>query len=289
MRQGFFACLLTVAALVMWECGGKSGQTGTKNNAPILPTMVSIPAGTFQMGDTNAFMGASPVHSVTLSAFTMSRTLVTQEEYRAVMRTKPSCFAAGSSALLRPVELVTWYDAALFCNALSKLAGKDTVYAYNRGIIDSSVVIDYARNGYRLPTEAEYEYACRAGTTTDYYWGSNYPPITTADTLALDSNAVWYHNSLDSTQPVATKKPNAWGLYDISGNVWEWCNDWHGNYDAGSQTNPTGATSGCCRVQRGGSWDLSNAYLLCAAYRNATNPEYKLYNSGFRVVCGARR
>jgi formylglycine-generating enzyme required for sulfatase activity len=153
----------------------------------------------------------------------------------------------------------------------------------------TALAINYAKNGYRLPTEAEYEYANRAGTTTDYYWGRNYPPTTTADTLAIDSNAVWYYNSENGTQPVATKKPNAWGLYDMSGNLWEWCNDWHGSYSATSQTNPTGTTSGIFRVLRGGSWyDYGYAYGLCAAYRDVLNPENEGGNVGFRVVCGAR-
>ena len=94
-------------------------------------------------------------------------------------------------------------------------------------MIIGNLNIDYARNGYRLPTEAKWEYACRAGTTTDYYWGRNYPLATSADTLAIDSNAVWYDNSPTSTQPVATKQPNAWGLYDMSRKLWEWCNDWY--------------------------------------------------------------
>ena len=260
----------------------------------VSPTMISIPAGTFQMGSTNANLYASPVHSVTLGAFTMSKTLVTQAQYQAVMGLNPSYFDSGSTW---PVESVNWYDAAWFCNKLSKLAGLDTVYTYT-GVYQgsgydtlTSVAINYAKNGYRLPTEAEYEYANRAGTTTDYYWGRNYPPTTTADTLAIDSNAVWYYNSPNGTQPVATKKPNAWGLYDMSGNVWEWCNDWYGNYSATSQTNPTGATTGSSRVLRGGSWvNNGGAYVLCAAYRNGDGPEYVsyYYRSGFRVVCGAR-
>jgi formylglycine-generating enzyme required for sulfatase activity/5-hydroxyisourate hydrolase-like protein (transthyretin family) len=248
-------------------------------------TMVSIPAGTFQMGDTNSAIGAIPVHSVTLGAFTMSQTLVTQEQYVAVMGVNPSYFDSGSTW---PVEQVTWYDAALFCNKLSKLAGLDTVYGHNIGD-GYTDLIDYTKNGYRLPTEAEYEYAYRAGTTTDYYWGRNYPPTTTADTLAIDSNAVWYGNSPTNTQPVATKKPNAWGLYDMSGNLWEWCNDWYGSYSASSQTNPTGAISGSYRVLRGGSW--SNGYGLvdlCSAYRLYFGPNGISSLVGFRVVCGAR-
>ena len=234
-----------------------------------LPTMVSIPAGTFQMGDSNTnfvnIAGSSasmPVHSVTLGAFTMSQTLITQEQYMAVVGTNPSYFDSGRAW---PVEQVSWFDAARFCNALSKLAGLDTVYTYS-GVMDTStaLAINYTKNGYRLPTEAEYEYANRAGTTTDYYWGRNYPPATTADTLAIDSNAVWYYNSPNGTQPVASKKPNAWGLYDMSGNLWEWCNDWYGSYSATSQTNPTGPTSGSSRVLRGGSCVQRATPTICA-------------------------
>jgi formylglycine-generating enzyme required for sulfatase activity len=259
--------------------------------------MVSIPAGTFQMGDTNTAIGATPVHNVSLGAFTISQTLVTQKQYQAVMDTNPAYFDYGGTW---PVDMVSWYDAALYCNALSKLAGKDTVYTFTSisgtpgagcyGL--GNININYTKNGYRLPTEAEWEYACRAGTTTDYYWGRNYPPTTSADTLAIDSNAVWYHNSPDSTQPVATKKPNAWGLYDMSGNLWEWCNDWYGSYSDSSQTNPTGATSGIFYVLRGGSWlSLYPANSLCSAYRGYNYvDDLLLRNSdyGFRVVCGAR-
>jgi formylglycine-generating enzyme required for sulfatase activity len=221
----------------------------------------------------------------------MSKTLVTQAQYQAVMGLNPSYFDSGSTW---PVEQVSWFDAARFCNSLSRLAGLDTVYTYT-GIYQgsgydtlTSVAINYAKNGYRLPTEAEYEYANRAGTTTDYYWGRNYPPTTAADTLAIDSNAVWYYNSPNGTQPVASKKPNAWELYDMSGNLWEWCNDWYGSYSATSQTNPTGATSGSCRVLRGGSWLNGYAGALCAAYRDGGNPGLEDGNVGFRVVCGAR-
>jgi formylglycine-generating enzyme required for sulfatase activity len=257
-----------------------------------LLTMASIPAGTFQMGDTNANLlnqgsGSSPLHSVTLGAFTMSQTLVTQEQYQAVMDSNPAYFDSGKTW---PVEQVSWYDAALFCNALSIMAGKDTVYNYaGDGIMDASVVIDYSKNGFRLPTEAEYEYAYRAGTTTDYYWGRNYPPITTADTLAMDSNAVWYYDSPDGTHPVATKKQNLWGLYDMAGNLWEWCNDWYGSYSSAAATNPGGPKSGSDRVLRGGSWsNYGDDADLCAAFRNGYGyPEEVWYNYvGFRIVCG---
>ncbi|MGA3051856.1 MAG: SUMF1/EgtB/PvdO family nonheme iron enzyme [Chitinispirillaceae bacterium] len=286
MRKTFFIGVAMVAAVVLWGCGSKGNPAGTKNIT--FPTMDTIPAGIFQMGAVD--IDEVPVHSVTVSAFTMSQTLVTQEQYQAVVGSNPAYFDSGRAW---PVEQVSWYDAALFCNALSKLAGLDTVYNYARdGIMDTSVMIDYTKNGYRLPTEAEYEYACRAGDdTNDYYWGRNYPPTTTADTLAIDSNAVWYLNSPNGTQQVAMKKPNAFGLYDMSGNVWEWCNDWYGSYSASSQINPTGAPGGGYRVVRGSSWSDINGYganSLCAAYRNGYSPLDRFNVVGFRVVCGAR-
>jgi formylglycine-generating enzyme required for sulfatase activity len=261
--------------------------------------MVSIPAGTFQRGDTNTNLfnlwsgGSSPLHSVTLNyAFTMSQTLVTQKQYRTVMDTNPAYYDSGNTW---PVENVSWYDAALFCNALSKLARTDTVYTFTSitgtpgagcsGL--GNLNIDYTKKGYRLPTEAEWEYACRAGTTTDYYWERNYPPTSNADSLAIDSNAVWHFDSPNGTQQVATRKPNAWGLYDMSGNVLEWCNDWYGSYSSAAVTNPTGPTSGIFRVLRGGSWLSSSASDLCAAYRGSDGPEFWYSYYGFRVVCGA--
>ncbi|MGA3052234.1 MAG: SUMF1/EgtB/PvdO family nonheme iron enzyme [Chitinispirillaceae bacterium] len=293
MRSGVLTCILTVAAVIMGGCNSSVPTTPYVGTLPPSILMDSIPSGTFQMGDTSADVGAIPVHNVTLGAFAISQTPVTQAQYDAVMGNNPSYFDSGNAW---PVEQVSWYNAALFCNALSKLSvpPKDTVYVYGDRRMDSTVVIDYTKNGYRLPTEAEYEYACRAGTTTDYYWGRNYPPDSTADTLALDSNAVWANNSNGTTRPVMTRKPNAFGLYDMSGDVWEWCNDWFGSYNDTSQTNPTGATIGSFpggnkRVLRGGSWSLNvSASTLCSAYRNSTNPYHAYSNIGFRVVCGAR-
>jgi formylglycine-generating enzyme required for sulfatase activity len=207
------------------------------------------------------------------------------------MHSNPSYFnfnIIGNWTTSYPVESVTWYDAALFCNALSKMLGRDTVYVYAHGSIDSTVAIDYAKNGYRLPTEAEYEYACRGDTTTDYYWGRSYPPATTADTLAIDSNAFWYQTSSNTTHPVATLKPNPWGLYDMCGNVWEWCNDRVGNYSSAAATNPTGPATGRYRVIRGGSWFSADPELLCSAYRGGNLPDSGFIDQGFRVVLGTR-
>jgi formylglycine-generating enzyme required for sulfatase activity len=272
-------CLVSLIAPVtawMLGCGNNQNNPAGPNNT--LPNgMVSVPAGTFQMGSTNGYSNELPVHSVTVSAFYIDTTEVTQADYLALMGLNPATYTGD---MRRPVESNTWFDAVLYCNARSKRDNLDTVYSYTSvagtpgdGCTDlGTLAIDLAKNGYRLPTEAEWEYACRAGSTTDYYWGKNSPLTTAADTAAIDSNAVWYNNSMDSTvflrKParVATKLPNAWGLYDMSGNVWEWCNDWLGSYSAGNQTDPTGAATGSDRICRGGQWN-SDGNILCSAIR----------------------
>jgi formylglycine-generating enzyme required for sulfatase activity len=223
-----------------------------------------------------------------VSSFAMSQTLITQAQYIAVMGINPSYYDSGSTW---PVDQVNWYDAALFCNKLSKLAGLDTVYTYASIYHGSgydtltSVSINYSNHGYRLPTEAEYEYANRAGTTTDYYWGQNYPPITKADTAQISAHAWWSYNDTPDigTKPVATKPANAFGLYDMSGNVDEWCNDWYGSYLSSAQTDPTGPSTGTNRLLRGGSHAYSS-YQLCAAYRANCWPSGGYIFNGFRCV-----
>jgi len=252
--------------------------------------MVPIPAGTFMMGQTS-ITDATPEHSVTLSGFYMGKYQVTQEQYQAVMGSNPSSFnsspQAGETQGKRPVERVSWYDALVFCNKLSTMEGLTPAYSISGstdpavwGSVPAStnatwntVVIVAGSNGYRLPTEAEWEYACRAGTTTAYNTGET-----------ISDNTGWYDgNSGNKTHEVGLKPANAWGLYDMHGNVYEWCWDWYGTYASGAQTNPTGASSGSNRVIRGGSWVVIGRYLR-SAIRIIGDPSVRVYDLGFRLV-----
>ncbi|HUU27996.1 MAG TPA: SUMF1/EgtB/PvdO family nonheme iron enzyme [archaeon] len=241
------------------------------NNTPTPSTeieMLPIPAGTFQMGSNTGWSDEQPVHTVTLSAFQMSKYEITQAQYQAVMGSNPSYFTGDDN---RPVEQVSWYDAVTFCNKLSESAGLQPCYNL------STWSCDFTKNGYRLPTEAEWEYACRAGTSTEYYTGN-----TESD---LD-RAGWYdYNSGNTTHAVGGKLANAFGLYDMHGNVWEWCNDWYGSYSSENENNPQGPSSGSTRVIRGGSRSY-DAYLCRSAFRTDYDPADRYYFSlGFRVVC----
>lgn len=266
------AALIVICSLSFWGCN-KNPAAPTKVVSTIV--MKEIPAGAFTMGssDTVDDPGAYPPHQVTLSAFKMSETDVTQEQYLAVMDTNPSHFDTGTGASLRPVENVSWHDAVKYCNALSLLSGFTAVYD------TSAWTADFSKTGYRLPTEAQWEYACRAGSTTEYWWGS--------DTNGMGARTWSYYNSDSTTHPVATKLANAYGLYDMTGNVWQWCNDWYGDYTAGAETDPTGASTGSYRVLRGGSWyndDGGGGIGVRSGFRYVSNPAYGHKDQGFRVV-----
>ena len=199
---------------------------------------VWINPGTFQMG---SIKGTDPdrdfdevPHRVTLNrGFWLLDHEVTQREYDWIMRKNPSKFKGDAA---RPVEQVSWDDAVAFCQKLTDL---------DRSL--KKIGLDQA---YRLPTEAEWEYAARAGSTGARYTVDGLGP---AD--SLNEIAWWVDNSDSKTHAVRGKKPNAWGLYDMLGNVWEWCSDWYGDYPSGDVTDPKGPSSGSYRVFRGGSWD----------------------------------
>jgi formylglycine-generating enzyme required for sulfatase activity len=228
--------------LSLFSAGLSSAQAAS--TMPVIK-MINIPAGSFIMGDTAAF--ATPMHKVGLSAFAIGETDITQAQYQAVMGTNPSSFKTGTDAPNRPVETVSWNDAVRFCNALNKLAGLTNVYDTTK---DYWWPPDYTKNGYRLPTEAQYEYACHGGTKTAYWWGP--------DTNGLGRSAWWVGNANSTTHPVATKLPNGYGLYDMIGNVWQWVDDWSGYYPSDSVYNPTGPAQGDGSghiMIRGGGWN----------------------------------
>jgi formylglycine-generating enzyme required for sulfatase activity len=255
--------------------------------------MMQIPAGDFIMGQIGL---AAPTHKVTLSGFYMGKYQVTQEQYQAVIGTNPSDFKTSGTSVTGesgtpgklPVENVSWYDALVFCNKLSVKEGLSPAYSIsgstdpadwgtvptNSDAIWDAVIIVTGSNGYRLPTEAQWEYACRAGTTTAY---------NTGDTVS--DNTGWYgKNSNSMTHRVGLKPANAFGLYDMHGNVFEWCWDWHGVYVSAAQTNPVGASSGSYRVIRGGSWLNVSADNLRSAYRGSHAPNSWFMDLGFRLI-----
>jgi len=224
----------------------------------VMLTLVWIPAGTFMMGspttepDRNSDEG--PQHHVTISQpFYMGAYEVTQRQYQAVMRTNPSYFK--SSGLDAPVETVSWRSAVGFCQELSQRTGLTVT----------------------LPTEAQWEYACRADSTTRFSYGDD-PGYT------LLGNYAWYSdNSSSRTYPVGQKTPNAWGLYDMHGNVWEWCEDWYGPYESADVVDPQGPASGSARVVRGGGWHYLPRYCR-SAFRSANDPAFAGNYIGFRVL-----
>lgn len=257
---------LAISAMLSLSAVAQEKQTITVNG--ITFNMIKVEGGTFKMGaqstdpngenyDSEAYDDEKPVHSVTLDDYYIGETEVTQELWEAVMGTNPSRYKGAN----KPVEMVSWNDCQEFIKKLNQLAGKR----------------------FRLPTEAEWEYAARGGKKSQGY---KYAGSNTIDEV------VWYRDNAHDvgessrdygTHPVGTKAPNELGLYDMSGNVWEWCSDWYGEYSSSSQTNPTGPTSGSARVLRGGGWGGS-AQGCRVSNRGNYGPGCRDNDSGFRLA-----
>jgi len=252
-------------------------QTTLNNN------FIRVEGGTFQMGNTNGLDPDKPVHTVALKSFNISKYEVTQKEWYEIMGTtirQQRDMVNKSSPLYGegdnyPMYYVNWYEAVEYCNRRSIKEGLTPVY---RGS-GNNIVCDWNANGYRLPTEAEWEFAAKGG-------GKEY--ITTEYSGSNSVGAVaWYDgNSNESTHPVGTKAANSLGIYDMSGNVNEWCWDWHGNYTTGSQIDPRGPVSGTHRVLRGGGWfsSASGNRSVRSTARYGNPPSDRGDSFGFRLV-----
>ena len=231
----------------------EGSQTFTVNGVRF--TMVPVEGGTFTMGATSeqgsdAEDDEKPAHQVTLSDYYIGQTEVTQALWKVVMGSNPS----GHKGDNLPVELVSWDDCQEFIQKLNQLTGKQ----------------------FRLPTEAEWEYAARGGRKSRGYKYAGDNDI---------GSVAWYDvNSGTGTHPVAAKQANELGIYDMSGNVWEWCGDWYGDYQSSSQSDPQGPSSGSSRVYRGGSYYF-DARICRVSYRINSTPDYRDGNLGLRLSC----
>jgi len=252
----------------------------------VTSVMPLVKGGDFQMGNTQndgeVCYDEKPVHPVHLTYdYYIGKYEVTYNEYdaycEATGKRKPDDEGCGRSN--RPVSNVTWWDAIGYCNWLSKKEGIAKAYDNEGNLIDKNgnKPTDITQvEGYRLPTEAEWEYAARGGqeSTGDYkYAGSN----------DIDTVAWYFDNSSRIGQPVGQKTPNELGLYDMSGNVWEWCHDWHDVYSSSTQTNPTGPNCVSCRVIRGGGWSFG-ARDCWVANRFKYKPDISINHVGFRIA-----
>lgn len=243
-------------------------------------TLKAVQGGTFNNGTAD----------MTVSSFRMSQYEITRTQFSAIMGSDPSDTAC-STGTSDPVQQANWYHAIAFCNKLSLLENLSPVYSVS-GITDwaalayasiptssnttwDAATADWSANGYRLPTEAEWQFAARGGNSSNGY---TYAGSNTVGDVA------WYSvNSSSKTHPAGTKTANELGLYDMSGNVWEWCWDRYGPYSATAQTDYRGAASGTSRIARGGSWHYDATY--CAvAYRGSNYPYNQYVHVGFRVV-----
>jgi formylglycine-generating enzyme required for sulfatase activity len=271
--------------LLLW------GSTTAQPDA-LPPEMVFVQGGTFEMGctpeQTNCGSHESPVHEVTLTDFYIGKYEVTQAQWAAIVPEYAPNYSQYGQGDTHPAYRISWYDAVTFCNRLSQQEGYTPVYYFDAGLTEPfdslvgspSIYVDIYQdptaNGYRLPTEAEWEYAARGGAQSGGYQYSGSDDI---------NEVAWYAgNDNSQSEPAGTKAPNELGVYDMSGNVWEWCWDWHDSSYYGNSPScaPLGPTGGSNRVPRGGSW--SNAASNCrVANRYNFTPGFRVINFGFRL------
>lgn len=311
--QRFFSLALAGAMLVsLAGCSASSSSTASGNEPAAEPTVseptaapvvtaepvalpegfVLITGGSFEMGspDTEAWRSADETqHTVTVSDFYISAYELTQQEYEAVMGANPSAFPGDDL----PVDSISWLDAIAYCNARSEQEGLTPAYTIN----GENVTWDRSADGYRLPTEAEWEYACRAASTTPFntetsistdeanYWG-DYPYMIEDNYFQQQNLETQPGIYRESSVAVTSFAPNAWGLYNMHGNVGEWVWDFYGDYDTAGQTDPTGPETGTRRVYRGGGWN-DFAKNLRSAYRAAAPADSASASIGMRLARNA--
>jgi len=257
-EQSLFASVPVLIGKLFPEVTPKSMLPSGKEKLSVKQTpfqeteMVLVPKGSFRMGSNSGKEDEIPSHTVTLSAFWMDVHEVTQERYHEVTGKSPSNFNQCSHC---PVEQISWDEADAFCKQLGK----------------------------RLPTEAEWEYAARSNLSTNYSWGNELEPYVGPD--SVNRSHAWYLDNASSTHPVGSLLPNGWGLYDMSGNVSEWCSDWYNKegYFLHEPENPRGPVEGIYKVIRGGSWS-SAAPMLRMRARESSRPNLKTKFIGFRCV-----
>jgi len=273
--------ILMILSLLLTACDER------EKNDDLMEGFVLLQGGSFTMGSIDNESDEQPVHQVTLSPYAISRYEVSQIEWYNVMNNNPSQFVGNT---IMPVEQVSWYQAIVYCNKRSLKRGLELCYkkggqsdpndwgAIPETDYDSewdAITCDWTANGYRLPTEAEWEFAARGAnlSTGKIYSGSN-----------ILNEVGWYNlNSSNATQAKGSKTPNELMLYDMSGNVWEWCWDMYGLYSSDSQIDPHGNTANLDRVIRGGGWN-SEQYNCRNAKRNFVSPGYSGSTVGFRLV-----
>ncbi|MDR2766703.1 MAG: formylglycine-generating enzyme family protein [Treponema sp.] len=255
--------------LLLFTLGTVPGREGFEG-----PKMISVRGGTFFMGSNEgSYAFNEKVHKVSLGSFLISETEVTQGLYESVMSANPSHYKGAEL----PVENVSWFDAVRFCNALSLRMGLPAAYT----IEGEKITWNREAKGFRLPTESEWEYAARGGPQgagSEALEQSPYAGGTDAEAYC------WYRsNSGGRTQQVKTKLPNQLGLYDMSGNVWEWCWDWHNAYPDEAASDPDGGEGGRTKIMRGGAWFVTRN-LLRVTFRVSNPAAYRADSLGFRVA-----